>query len=53
MIAQGLSQVAPLALQMRGQCGAGQVKKQKLVNGLAQTYGYAGNNAACILTKAW
>jgi acetyl-CoA acetyltransferase len=53
VVAQGLSQVAQLAIQMRGEGGAGQVKKQKLVNGLAQTYGYAGNNAACILTKAW
>jgi acetyl-CoA acetyltransferase len=53
VVAQGLSQVCQLVRQMRGECGAGQVKKTKLNTGLAQTYGYAGNNAACILTKAW
>jgi acetyl-CoA acetyltransferase len=53
VVAQGLSQVCQLVRQMRGECGEGQVKKTKLVNGLAQTYGYAGNNAACILQKAW
>jgi acetyl-CoA acetyltransferase len=53
VVAQGLSQVCQLVRQMRGECGKGQVKKTKLINGLAQTYGYAGNNAACILTKAW
>ena len=53
VVAQGLSQVCQLVRQMRGEAGDGQVKKTKLVNGLAQTYGYAGNNAACILSKAW
>jgi acetyl-CoA acetyltransferase len=53
VVAQGLAQVYQLAVQMRGECGEGQVKKQKLNVGLAQTYGYAGNNAACIISKAW
>lgn len=53
VVAQGLSQVCQLVRQMRGEAGDGQVKKAKLDKGLAQTYGYAGNNAACILQKAW
>jgi acetyl-CoA acetyltransferase len=53
VVAQGLAQVYQLAVQMRGEGGEGQVKKQKLNVGLAQTYGYAGNNAACIISKAW
>lgn len=53
VVAQGLSQVCQLVRQMRGECGEGQVKKTKLNVGLAQTYGYAGNNAACIISKAW
>lgn len=52
VVAQGLIQVVEVVTQLRGEAGARQVKKD-LKTGLAQTYGYAGNNAACILSKAW
>jgi acetyl-CoA acetyltransferase len=52
VVAQGLFQIYELVKQLRGEAGQRQVKK-KLKVGLAQTYGYAGNNAACILSKAW
>jgi acetyl-CoA acetyltransferase len=52
VVAQGLFQIYELAKQLRGEAGQRQVKK-KLKIGLAQTYGYAGNNAACVLSKAW
>ncbi len=50
--AQGLFQINSLVDQLRGEAGESQVKKEvKLA--LAQTYGYAGNNAACLLGRAW
>ncbi|MBI2866397.1 MAG: lipid-transfer protein [Chloroflexi bacterium] len=52
VVAQGLAQVYELVIQLRGEGGARQVKKDARV-GLAQTYGYAGNNAACIVSRAW
>jgi acetyl-CoA acetyltransferase len=52
VVAQGLAQVCELVWQLRGEAGDRQVKKDVKV-ALAQTYGYAGNNAACILSRAW
>jgi acetyl-CoA acetyltransferase len=52
VVAQGLFQIYELIKQLRGEAGDRQVKKDLKV-ALAQTYGYAGNNAACILSKAW
>jgi len=52
VVAQGLFQIYELVKQLRGEAGERQVKKDLKV-GLAQTYGYAGNNAACILSRAW
>ena len=52
VVAQGLFQIYELAKQLRGEAGERQVKNNPKV-GIAQTYGYAGNNAACILSKAW
>lgn len=52
VVAQGMYQVYELVKQLRGEAGDRQVKKDLKV-GLAQTYGYAGNNAACIVSKAW
>jgi len=52
VVAQGLFQIYELVKQLRGEAGERQVKKDLKV-GLAQTYGYAGNNAACIISKAW
>lgn len=52
VVAQGLFQIYELVKQLRGEAGERQVKKDLKV-GLAQTYGYAGNNAACIVSKAW
>jgi len=52
VVAQGLFQIYELVKQLRGEAAQRQVKK-KLKVGLAQTYGYAGNNAACIVSKAW
>lgn len=50
--AQGMFQINSVVDQLRGEAGEAQVKKDvKLA--LAQTYGYAGNNAACIVSKAW
>lgn len=51
-VAQGLNQVFSCVRQLRGEAGDGQVKKNVKV-ALAQTYGYAGNNGACILSRAW
>ena len=53
VVAQGLAQVCELVWQLRGEAGDRQVKKDRLKVALAQTYGYAGNNAACILSKTW
>jgi acetyl-CoA acetyltransferase len=52
VVAQGLAQVCELVWQLRGEAGERQVKK-KVETALAQTYGYAGNNAACIVSKGW
>jgi acetyl-CoA acetyltransferase len=51
-VAHGLYQIHSCVKQLRKEAGEGQVKKDAKV-ALAQTYGYAGNNAACILSKAW
>jgi len=52
VVAQGLAQVCELVWQLRGEAGERQVKKE-IKYALAQTYGYAGNNAATILSKGW
>lgn len=52
VVAQGLAQIIELVWQLRGVAGARQVKK-RLKTGLAQTYGYAGNNGACIVSRGW
>lgn len=52
VVAQGLFQIYELVKQLRGEAGERQVKNNPKV-GLAQTYGYAGNNAACLLSRAW
>ncbi len=51
VVAQGLAQVCELTWQLRGQAGDRQVKKDRLKVGLAQTYGYAGCNAATIISR--
>ena len=51
-VAQGIFQVWELVKQLRGEAGEAQVRKDVNVV-LGQTYGYAGNNAACILSRAW
>jgi acetyl-CoA acetyltransferase len=53
VVAQGLAQVCELVWQLRGEAGDRQVRKDHLKVALAQTYGYAGNNAACIVSRAW
>jgi len=45
--AQAIWQVAEIAMQLRGQCGARQVEKAKV--GMAQTYGLMGNSGTTIL----
>jgi len=50
--AQGIFQLNSAVDQLRGEAGDAQVKKDVKV-ALAQTYGYGGNNAAAILSKAW
>ncbi len=50
--AQGLYQVKSAVDQLKGEAGESQVKKDVKV-ALAQTYGYAGNNAACLLSRGW
>ncbi len=52
VVAQGLAQVCELVWQIREEAGDRQVKKD-VKTALAQTYGYAGNNAACILSRTW
>jgi len=50
--AQGLFQIHSSVDQLRGEAGEGQVKKEvKVVHD--QTYGYAGNSACAILSRAW
>lgn len=51
-VCHGMYQVFSCTKQLRGEAGEMQVKKDVKV-ALAQTYGYAGNNGACILSKAW
>jgi acetyl-CoA acetyltransferase len=50
--AQGLYFLCEAVEQLRGEAGLRQVKKEAKV-ALAQTYGYAGNNSACIVSRAW
>lgn len=50
--AQGLFQINSCVDQLRGEGGETQVKKDVKV-ALAQTYGYAGNSATCIMSRAW
>jgi len=52
VVAQGLFQIYELVKQLRGEAGERQVQNNPKV-GIAQTYGYAGNNAACILSRGW
>ena len=52
VVAQGIYQLNSAVDQLRGEAGEAQVKKEVNVV-IAQTYGYAGNNAACILSRAW
>jgi len=52
VVAQGLFQVYEVVKQLRGEAGERQVKNNPKV-AVAQTYGYAGNNAACLVSKAW
>lgn len=51
-VAQGLWQVIEIGIQLRGEGGGRQIMNNPKV-GLAQSYGYAGNNGVCILSKAW
>jgi len=51
-VAQGLWQVIEVGIQLRGEGGGRQITNNPKV-GLAQSYGYAGNNGVCILSKAW
>jgi len=50
--AQGLYFVCEAVEQLRQEAGKRQVKKDAKV-ALAQTYGYAGNNSACIISRGW
>jgi len=50
--AQGLYFICEAIEQIRGEAGERQVKKDVKV-AVAQTYGYAGNNSACIISRAW
>lgn len=50
--AQGLLQVYELTKQLRREAGARQVKKEAK-SALSMTYGYAGANAGCIVSKGW
>jgi len=52
LTAQGLYGICELVEQLKGEAGKKQVKKDVKV-AYAQTYGYAGNNAACIFSRAW
>jgi len=51
-VAQGLWQVIEICRQLRGDAGGGQVPNNPKV-GLAQSYGYAGNNGVAIMSKAF
>jgi len=52
LTADGIMRVCELVWQLRGQAGERQIKKDLKV-GLAITYGYMGNNAAVVVSKAW
>jgi len=52
LTAQGLYGICELVEQLKGEAGKKQVKKDAKV-AYAQTYGYAGNNGACIFSRAW
>lgn len=52
LTADGIMRVCELVWQLRRQAGERQVIKDLKV-GFAITYGYMGNNAACIVSKAW
>jgi len=51
-VAQGLWQVVEVGRQLRGEAGGGQITNNPKV-GLAQSYGYAGNNGVAIISRAW
>ncbi|MFC2070024.1 hypothetical protein ACFLTB_02465 [Chloroflexota bacterium] len=51
-VAQGLWQCIEVGIQLRGDGGGRQITNDPKV-GLAQSYGYAGNNGVCIMSKAW
>jgi acetyl-CoA acetyltransferase len=51
-VAQGLWQCIEVAYQLRGDLGPRQITNNPKV-GLAQSYGYAGNNGVCIMSKAF
>jgi acetyl-CoA acetyltransferase len=51
-VVQGLWQTIEIGIQLRGEAGGRQCTNNPTV-GLAQSYGYAGNNGVCILSKAW
>jgi len=51
-VAQGLWQVVEIGKQIRGDATGYQITNNPKV-GLAQSYGYAGNNGVAILSKAW
>ena len=51
-VAQGLWQVVEVGKQIRGDATGYQITNNPKV-GLAQSYGYAGNNGVAILSKAW
>jgi acetyl-CoA acetyltransferase len=51
-VAQGLWQVVEVGRQIRGEAGGGQITNNPKV-GLAQSYGYAGNNGVAIISRAW
>jgi len=51
-VAQGLWQTIEIGYQLRGEGGGRQATNNPKV-GLSQSYGYAGNNGVCILSKAW
>ena len=52
VVAQGLWQVVEVATQLRGDAGERQITNNPKV-GLAQSYGYAGNNAVVIMSRPW
>jgi acetyl-CoA acetyltransferase len=51
-VTQGLWQVIEVGKQIRGDAHGYQIPNNPKV-GLAQSYGYAGNNGVAILSKAW